>query len=791
MFDPILLASALLHLGLLAGGCCYFYKRWGMDKSAAPVTIGLWLWVALVLGAQGASLLHELGSLAAYIPMTFAGAALFGAALHWAHKQPAKAPLLQAPQIYFAPLLNLKIRRALFWFLALTLGLFAAISLILALSVYPDNADSMIYRLPRAFWYVSHNSFLHPFSGPDQRLLFYPLSGIALYIPFVLYGLPGTAHALPSIAAWAAILFLTYRFARQLGADRLIALFASCLVGLTPGILAQATSTNDEIIAAAALIAGLYMLWQWALTGKHSALLLAGTAVALSASTKLHIVFLLPLIGLALVLGLWRMRGKLRENLQRIASAAGWPTTIVTILAMVALFAPFLFYNYASTGRWYFLNDFQNDVFNLGANIRISLQNLLIYFAQLTLSPIADLNIWPVANDRLAFNNALNDLFAPAIRSLLSSDASYYHLGYRFQGITLPVSVRFVEFSLWSGFVWMLWPITARLVAKQKNFPLREVFLVIALTPLLWLLLWSFATLYMEGTATYYTFYLICAAPAAAFALAHIAHPARNRLRWIIVGFVTLTNLVIAGNLVMYSGFRALPDLYYARRWPYDWLLTEQKIIDEIRAASRIRIAFTHEKMPYFGYMHWNPKATYYTPYMIDDGNLPPKPEEILQLLPISSLSIYGYMPIKVQGKRTLGVTYLGAVRAIGREAIFASGAGVQHRYPQESDYIIGRIQSTPLSNGHYELSYSEEVAGLNADDKLTFEHVLELDGKAIFHRPPQSTPAFTIETDFDVHTRPALLLTVVRDALSGKEVARTTYQVGAGNAWLPDPGDY
>jgi hypothetical protein len=295
----------------------------------------------------------------------------------------------------------------------------------------------------------------------------------------------------------------------------------------------------------------------------------------------------------------------------------------------------------------------------------------------------------------------------------------------------------------------------------------------------------------MEGTATYYTFYLICAAPVAALTFAALGKPGLNRARWLIVSFVFATNLVIAHNLVMFSGFRALPDLVYARSWPYDWLLTEKTIIDEIRGADRIRIAFTHEKMPYFGYMHWNPRATYYTPYMVEPDKLPENPQDILQLLPISSLSTYGYMPLRITDKPTIGVTYLGAVRAIGREAIFASGAKVHTRHPHESNYIVGRVSLMPDGNGRTHLTYSDDVAGLNPADDLSFEHILQSNGRTIYMRDPSPNPAFETLLPFDPNESPLMLTTIVRSLRDGREVSRATYQVGAGVAWLPDSGDY
>ncbi|MGE4350703.1 MAG: ArnT family glycosyltransferase, partial [Bdellovibrionales bacterium] len=571
MFDPLMVFLFLLHMGLLIGA-----TGWVLAKRAVPVRewplLGLvLLWGGLVFGSHFAGFVNGLNSLWVYVPASFLGLGVMVACFTFVWKIPTTKPLVPAPGFSFVTIENPKVEKFLRRFFLITLGVFGLISVVLGLSVYPDNADSMIYRLPRAVWYVSHANWLHPFISPDNRLVYYPLDGVMLYVPLVLYNLPGTVHSIPSLLSWASIVYIAYRFARELGAQRVIALFVAWLVGLTPSILAQATSTNDEIIAAAVLFCGLYMAWRWLVSGRSFYFFMAGMAVALSAGTKLHIVFLMPIIGVAALIALWYAVRK--PELFRVwGNAIGWKAFFMTVAIMLVMFVPFLFYNYASTGRFYFFDDFKAQVFNLSASLHVWFQNLLIYSSQMILSPIADMNFWPVANDRQRMNTAINQIFNPLIKPFIDPNPAFYHLNYRFVGVTIPVSVRFVEFSLWSGFVWLLWPFQAALSLKQKSV-MRPLFFLLAITPLFWLIFWSSVTLYMEGTATYFTFYLICAAPAVAMAFTHIQRPLLNDLRWVALVFVGATNLLICHNLVMYSGFRALPDLYYARTWPYDWLL--------------------------------------------------------------------------------------------------------------------------------------------------------------------------------------------------------------------------
>lgn len=789
MYDLFYTSSFFIHGFALISCLLWFCHKFQVPRVEWPFFVIIPLWCTLVFAGHGASIVGGLGQVDVYILMTFIAliGVVGGIKLFW--ERPASTPLLANPQLIFPLPDSYKTRKFLWWFLCLTLGAFALSSVVLGMSVYPDNADSMIYRLPRALYYVSNGSFMHPFESLDNRLIFYPLNGVALYVPIVLYGLPGTWHSVPSLLAWGMLLYTTYRFARALGAPRLWGVFSAWLVGLTPSLLAQATSTNDEIIAAVAFLMALYMGWRWLVSGRSVYFLFAGASVALSAGTKLHIVFLLPMIAIAIGMLLWNFKGN-PSLAKKCWKAIGWQTALVTITLVFVLFTPFLLYNYLSVGEWYFFDKFKDQVFNLSASFQVGFQNLLIYFSQMILSPIADLNMWPVANDRQAFNTQLNEIFTPLIKPLLSDDPSFYHLGYRFVGVTLPVSVRFVEFSLWSAFIWMLWPLQIGLALKHK-FSFRMVFALLAATPLLWLLFWSFSTLYMEGTATYFTFYLICAAPASVMIFTRIRRPMLNDLRWVALTLVVLSSLVISHNLVMFSGFRALPDLYYSQTWPYDWLLTEERIIKEVRKAKRLRIVQTHEKTPYFGYVHWNPRATLYSPFLINKMIEIPDAKEVLQLLPISSMNLYGFMPLKVPSKLTPGLTYLGAVRAIGREAVFAVGNDVEKRYPDESNYIVLRTRIVPLKNNEWLVRMGKDPMGYSPHDQLTFTYKVSMNGKVIYEEKAKKSPDFAVKLRVNPHNVPLTLTTIVHSAWSGKELTKATYNLGARGEWLPEGPAY
>ncbi|MDD3288342.1 MAG: hypothetical protein PHX43_04985 [Alphaproteobacteria bacterium] len=786
MPDVLMITGWFAHMLLLAGGAALVAHRLKFPRRDWPFIVFILVWVDLVLAGHIASLAQSLNNLGFYIGASVVSLGALALVLRYVHT--ASAPLMEYPRLEFASINNPGARKFTLWALGITSGLVLFFALVVVTSSYPDNADSIIYRLPRAFWYVSNGSFLHPFDALDKRLIFYPLDGVALYVPMVLYALPGVFHNFPSLIMWLAVAYSSYRFARELGAEKLIAFFAAWLVSMTPNIMAQSVSTNDEILASAALLVGLFMGWRWLVTGTRSYFLLAALSVGLSVGTKLHIVFLSPLILVALGIAVVRVV-RSPQLIKKWAEAIGSRAGVVSVIAALVMIVPFLFYNYASSNRFYFLGDFAHDVFNLKSSLQGALQNLLIYTSQMVFAPIADLNVWPISSDRQSFNNMLNKITAPLIVPFISKDPSFYHASYRFVGVTIPVSVRFLEFSLWAGFVWTLWPLQIALIAKNlKSFALKPLFLLLAMTPLLWLVLWSFSTLYMEGTATYFSFYLTVAAPAAVLLFLPIRRNIFNELRWVMIVIVALTSFVIVGNIFAYSGFRSVPDIVRTANWPFDWLLFDREIVKEIRKADRIRVVYTHEKMPYFAFMRWNPRAIYTDPYK-------PLPEKdtnrTLQIIPASSFNFSGFMPVKIPGKLTPGATFLGLMRGIGREAIFAVGNDVEKRHVNESDYIIPQIKVYTNKGGFVVSLVPENVAGYNYDDNLEFRYEIRA-GENFLQVRDWSRNIGMLEAIKNDPTEYQHHLTIkVRSAWSHKELATRSYQILGPGAWLPDGPEY
>src|SRR5207253_1775273 len=124
---------------------------WG----AALVAIFLLTWADLILTAQLLSLFSAIGVRSAYVAASLAIAAIISVGLR-------RVPLaagLWVPQ--FSNPLSPQLARYLAWFLAGTATLALVIDLVMAFGLLPANPDSIVYRFPRAYWYLGHGALTH------------------------------------------------------------------------------------------------------------------------------------------------------------------------------------------------------------------------------------------------------------------------------------------------------------------------------------------------------------------------------------------------------------------------------------------------------------------------------------------------------------------------------------------------------------------------------------------------------------------------------------------------------
>jgi hypothetical protein len=277
----------------------------------------------------------------------------------------------------------------------------------------------------------------------------------------------------------------------------------------------------------------------------------------------------------------------------------------------------------------------------------------------------------------------------------------------------------------------------------------------------------------------------MCAAPAMALCFVRPAVEKNSKLRWATIGFLVLTNLVIDGNVAINNTFRGLWHFTENKPWPYDWLLFPKSVIEEIQRAKKIHIAITHGKVYYFSFMHWNPGATYYSPY-----EAPPSNPNVLHILSTPSESYYGFMPIRVPFKPTAGITYLGHIRGVDREEVFAFGNDVAMRHPTDSDFISLHASLKQGYDG-FDAEIDPIAAGLNSGDRLEFQYrIRTLDKHTVYESSWQDKPA--LKTELPKNSMDMWTIDIsIRSAVDTSQKISTTFALGAKGAWrITRPGE-
>ena len=376
---------AIIYFGLLGGLLAYGARSPHLPRRATLLAVFLLGWADLILTAQILSLLGALNVFSAYVVLSLAIAALMALALR---RMPLERPLAVAE---FPSPFSPRLAAWLVFFFVISGAMVLLANLVMAYGLLPANPDSAVYRFPRVYWYFGAGSLQHFSNVADPRAVYYPFNGALAYLPLAHFQLGPRSFSILSLACWTMIGLTTYLFARNLGGPRLAAVATAWVVCLSPNILVQALSTNDEIIAATPLLIGLFFLHRWYLDRQRRDAVIGAIGLGISAGTKLHISFywpLLVLVGVALIV---YHRSVLRE-MRAWLDLKGMVTLAATSLLVIVFAFSFMAYNVRATGHlmtW----DLSAQLLNTPFNLRAALQTIGIYISQVALSPIADLHL--------------------------------------------------------------------------------------------------------------------------------------------------------------------------------------------------------------------------------------------------------------------------------------------------------------------------------------------------------------------------------------------------------------
>jgi len=194
---------------------------------------------------------------------------------------------------------------------AAVVALLLVYELVLAVTVPPNNYDSLTYHLARVAAWLQHGGYYWIPNAPTDRLNeFQPLAEQQILFLFAATH-SSVLYALPQYVAELAILVAVFGTARRLGFAAGASACAAFLLATFTLILAEATTAQNDLVAAAFPIVAACLL----LGDSRLEAALAGAAVALGLGTKLTTALVLPVLA---VLALLRGR---RATLMAVAGA--------------------------------------------------------------------------------------------------------------------------------------------------------------------------------------------------------------------------------------------------------------------------------------------------------------------------------------------------------------------------------------------------------------------------------------------------------------------------------------
>jgi hypothetical protein len=756
-------ALALLYFSLLLGVLAFGLKP--RLTSWPTVVIGLYLlvWTILVLTAHILSLFSVLDRVALYVAVSLALAVVAAVGLR------RTSPRSELHVDVFADFGRERVRRLIFIFLIATAALVLIANLVLAYALLPANPDSIVYRLPRAYWYLAQGSLKHITNSGDPRVLYYPFNGTLAYVPLVHFQLGPRWFSLLSLLSWMMCGLTTYEFARNLGGPRLAATATAWIVCLTPNVLVQALSTNDEIIAATAMLAGLFFVHRWYLGRRRLDLLIGIVGIGLSVGTKLHVTFYFPLVLAIVVVVLMHWRSTL-------AAVASWrsPKAIVglggALCVGLVLSASFLAYNYVSAGRlsaW----EFNAQLLNQPFNWRVALQTNVLFAAQTVLTPFADLHLAFNWHQRAQHYASFNHLAEPLFH-WVNNSREYVSAFYRFTGVNSPSAVVFNEVTIFIGFTWLAWLVAAARLFTTRRTPeiVWARFQVISLP--VWFMTFAASTRYIEGFATYLTYPTVIAGPALVYAFAPIRHLWLGRARWAALGFVAATHCFFALAILMSSSPRNLIVVWHAPRLPLTrgFAIDGSTLAELAKAQHGIVDRTIVWGQPHWAFMAYNPSIRHYfaskpsviRPFEGIPAAKPvgdkysrfvamPRPDDKrLNIYTFRQLPSHGDIAIRIPDMASSGLTWIGDVRFVGPEWVFAAGNNVASRHPGRDKFIV--LHFNEVSDfGHDPqplINVSRRFYGLGPTDNLSFRYEVHVDGVLTDETSWKASPQAKLKTD-------------------------------------------
>lgn len=159
-------------------------------------------------------------------------------------------------------------------------------TLILAVTVPPNNHDSMTYHMARVGYYLQHHS-LDSYPTANLRQTVFPVNSEIWILWQSALLCNDRLAGLIQWLAWIGCILVVRELARQIGATQHASLFAAFAFGTFPEVILQSSSTQNDLISAFLVLCSFYFAGIWASAPERRPMaIIAGIAIGLAAGTK-------------------------------------------------------------------------------------------------------------------------------------------------------------------------------------------------------------------------------------------------------------------------------------------------------------------------------------------------------------------------------------------------------------------------------------------------------------------------------------------------------------------------
>jgi len=687
---PYLGPLSAIHLALLVGLGVATARALFVAALPRLLAAAVLVWANLVLTAIVLSPFGRLGSPPAYFAVSIG----LAVAARWGLRRVCPAPTVGGGPSW-AELARAVRADRVSRTLAGGLTAVAAAAGVVAVAVLPNNWDSLAYRFPRAYFFLSSGALVHAAPAIDTRLNEYPYNGTLLYLFLAQYAWPPIAWNFVGVAGWLLCGAAAMQLALHVGASVRGALASGAFLLTTPIVLCLANSTNDELLAAAPLATALALLLLGYRHGSPPALYLALVAGGLGAGVKLHWPWLVPWLAIGFAAAARREGGAIGRRVRATIRPAAFAAAAVVA---VALAASFLVGNYLASGRLRVIDPaFAAGIVNRPFHAGAALQTAGLYTAQMLLSPVVDhARILGVERGRAAYEGA-NALTMEWLGDRVRQGPPYTHDGYRFRGLVEPNAHVFFEQSLWLG--WLphltLAALGVLLWRRPSGWEL-PAFLLAALP--LWHLTHAAMVRYAETTGTYYAF----VAPFAAAPLGWLWERARRSPRragraFAVVAVVALASHAALAATLLLSNQRRNVVHAVSPASRGGWATATNRVSPLLPAllaeARRVEIPYTHWELLYWSLMRLHPGASYVTGE--EDGAAD------LELYALARRLDDNYalrlLPVRYEGP---GAVRLAGTMNAGDDVVFCAGPTCESVCARCETYLLLPLRIEPGAAG-------------------------------------------------------------------------------------------